>query len=341
MASAVGLAVGLVVASWPAPANGAPFDLVWSAPAGCPSREVIVAATQASLGESPSEASPELFVQGAVRAVGGGFVVKLGLKDASGRALGEREVRVGPPSCEAIEEPVSLVLAMMIAVARPRLEERGDSAERAETPPPSTPAPASVRGPSSTPAPPPSTPAPAARPSAEPLPHRLVVGAAGVGSLGVLPNVGRGFAIRAMYSPRSIVLVGLEASFEACGSVRVESGEVGFQLFAASARVGVAALRTARFELIPTAGVRAGASRSIPTGFSVVKDETRASLLAGTGALARVELAPHIFAEILPELEVALIRDRLQIRHGAKLYSVHRASLFGARVSLGLGYEFH
>ncbi len=332
---ALASAAGLVIVSWAMAASGAPFDLLWSAPAGCPSREEIVDATRAHLGESPSEALPELFVQGTVRAVRGGFTVTLALKDASGHPLGEREVRVEQQSCRAIEEPTSVVLAMMIAVARPRVEERGPREERVETPPAS--APEAMISPAPAPAP---APASAAVPPPPPLSDRLLVAAAGVGSIGMLPNPGLGFALRAMYAPRSIVLVGLEASFEAGGSVRFANGEVGFQLFGVSARLGVSVVRTARFELIPTVGARGGALRALPTGLKAVDDQIRATMLAGPGALVRVELGPGWFVDALPEVEVAIVRDRLQIRNGTKLYSIHRPSLFDVRVSLGLGYEF-
>jgi len=337
-------AAGLVVASWSVPASSAPFDLAWSAPAGCPTREEIVQATQAHRGESASEAAPELFVQGTVAAVREGFVVALALKDASGHALGEREVRVEEPSCSAIADPTSVVLAMMIAVARARLEEHGDDGERAKSPaPPVAPSPAPpVAAP-----PPPSAerpPSHPARPSVpvprEPPPHRLFVGAAGVASVGVLPNPGFGLAFRAMIAPRSLVVVGVEASFESSRSVRVAGADVGFQLFGLSARAGLPALRTAQVELIPTIGARAGWIRNLPSGLRDVDNSIRPTLLIGAGALVRIKLGAHLFAEALPELEVVVVRDRLRIGAGDKLYSVHRPSLFEGRLSLGVGYEF-
>jgi hypothetical protein len=349
----LGSVVALVAAAWPGRANGAPFELAWSAPAGCPSREEIVEATRARLGESPSEAPPELFVQGTVRPGPGGFVVTLALEDASGHALGERDVRVEEQSCKAVKKPASLVLAMMIAVARPHVEEQGDagtrprveeqgeavaqprpgsSQEQPETPP------ASVGAVN-----PPAPPAPhalAPLPSAVPHPPRLLIGAGGVASLGVLPTAGVGFALRGMVAPGSTLLVGLEASFEAGGSVRVGGGEVGFQLFSASTRVGLPVLRTTRFELIPTLGARGALLRTSPTGFTVVKDEVRTTMLAGPGVLVRVRLGPHLFAEALPEIEAVLVRDRLRTLDVDKLYHVHRAGPFDARLSLGVGYEF-
>jgi hypothetical protein len=340
---ALASAAGIGVASWPALASGAPFELAWSAPTGCPSREQIVDATLARLGEAPSNAPPELFVQGTVRgAEGGGFVVTLALKDASGQALGERDVRVERQSCKDVEDPASLVLAMMIAVARPRVEERSKAVAEPRFEEPGAPRPGETPPASAgQPVKPPADLAPRVlAPPPVPHPARLLVGAAGVGSLGVLPTAGAGFALRAMYAPRSPVLVGLEASYEAGGSVPVGGGEVGFDLLSATARVGLSVLRSERFELIPTLGVRGGLLRSSPAGFPVVKNETRATMFAGPGVLVRARIGRHLFAEALPEIEAVVVRDRLQIRDGDKLYYVHRAGPIEARLLVGIGYEF-
>ena len=329
----------IAVALWPLSANGAPFDLSWSAPDGCPSREEMIEATQARLGESPSDDPPELLVQGTVRADDSGFVVTLAMKDASGEALGERSVRVERQSCKEVTKPTSVVLAMMIAVAHPpgegaEPEERAEPEEQAEPPPATVPTP-------------PTPPAAAARPARpEPPPssppaqssHRLLLDAAAVGSRGVLPTVGLGLALRATYAPSSIV-VGAEASVEDGGSVRVGTGSVGFQLFGGSARVGLTILRTARFELIPTVGARLAFIRSAPTGYRVVHDEIRATMLVGPGVLARLRITPSLFVAVLPELEGVLFRDRFQIRRGDELFRVHRPSAFAARLSLGVGFE--
>ena len=331
---ALASAIGLAAVSWPATARGAPFELSWAAPEGCPSRETIVAATQARLGDPPSDLPPELFVQGTVEAVPGGFVLTLALRDASGHALGERTVRVEEESCAAIEDPAAVVLALMIGVARSRIEadaERAENADQPAPPPPSTPTPPISR--------PPAKQDDSPRPA--PLPDRLFVGAAGVGTLGALPDAGIGLAVRGMYAPRSLVMLGLEASFEDGGSVRFGGGEVGFQLFTVSARLGLSVLNTGRFELIHMVGVRGGWLRTSPTGFRLVQNETRAMALAGPGVLVRARLTSHLFAELLPELELVAVRDRLQILHGDKLNNVHRPSLFEARVALGISYEFH
>lgn len=342
-------AAGLVVAGWQAPATGAPFELDWSAPVGCPSREEIVAATHASLGEPITEAPPEFFVRGAVRATDDGFLVTLVLEDETGRSVGERVVRVDRRACSEIVTPASVVLAMMIDVARPRVAQRDEPPELAEPPPaPEHAPPAPEHAPPTPEPPPPASRAPlvvpartAMRASPErPPPHRLSFGATGVASIGSVPGVGLGIGLRALYFPKSLFLLGLEASFEGGSSVRVAGGEVGFQLFSGAARAGLPVARTERFELIPTVGARAGLIRTVPVEFAAVPNDTGMMTAVGPGVLVRAELSRSFFFEGLFDAELILLRDRFQILEGDKLHRIHEPSAFGARLALGFAYEF-
>lgn len=349
----LGSVVGLVATSWAAPAHAAPFELAWSAPEGCPSREAIVEATQARLGKAPSGASAKLFVQGTVIAEGRGFTVTLDLKDGAGRPIGERAIRVERPSCNDIQDPTSVVLAMMIGVAAPHLEEhdgsgtdvesgterasgteRGSRAEPESTPP----APSAAD-------PPPAAPRPRAKQAAarsialRPLEHRVLLAAMGVTSLGILDTVGLGAALRATYSPTSPLVFALETGIEASPARLVAGGEVAFQLISASLRVGLAVLRTGNIELIPTAGARGALIRTSPTGFATVQNEVRTTMAVGPGLLVRARLGAHLFAEVLPEVEGLLRRDHFKIRDGGELYDVHRPAAFDGRLSVGLAYE--
>ena len=156
----------------------------------------------------------------------------------------------------------------------------------------------------------------------------------------MLPTTAGGFAVRAYYSPSSIVLFGLEAHAETSGSVRAGAGEVRFAMFGASARVGLSALRSSRFELIPTLGARLGLIHNSPRGFQAVHQQVRPTVLAGPGVLVRVEVARSLFVEALPEIEGIFHREGFSIREDAKLYHVHRPSAVEGRLSVGIGYEF-
>ena len=117
-------------------ARAAPFELEWSAPAGCPSRERIVAALNETLGEPETNAPPELLVRGTASMEGGTIVVHLEVRDVAGKDLGERRLRHAERDCLAIEEPTAIVLAMMISVARPRLVTGGHTIEPSVEPAP-------------------------------------------------------------------------------------------------------------------------------------------------------------------------------------------------------------
>ncbi len=345
----VASALGLLASTRSAGAAGSDFELAWSAPEGCPSRQEIVDAARARLTESRRPAGPpDFFVQGTVTAELGGFLITLALKDELGRAGGEREVRVEGTQCKAVKEPAALLLALIIAT-RPRAESGNSPAPLPEAPlPEDAPAAPSHVESGDAPSPPPTThppaavraepSAPAARSSGVP-PSRVSIAAAGVASLGLLPDAGVGGAIRATYARGSLLFVGLEASFEAGGSVRAGTGEVGFQFFGASALVGLPVLRTSHVEIVLAAQLRAGAIRTEPTGFAILRREVTTAALAGPVVLIRTKLAPNVFAEALPEIDAILIRDHFRIRDGDKL-DVHRPAPIGARLSLGLAYEF-
>ena len=343
----------LVGLSWTTVARAAPFELTWSAPESCPSRDEMVVATRARLGESDERerptSAPELFVRGAVSPEKGGYVVSFVVADAAGAEVGEREVHVQGRSCRAIEEPAALVLATMISVVR-----SSTPGESATPPPPEThegresvspspplatpPASQSVAAPSR--AEPGSTAASPPRSSSPPVPSRRALALAGVGSAGVLPTAGLGAALRTSYMARSRFLLGFESGFEVGAWVRAGRGEVGFQLVSASLLAGYRVLRAGNVELIPLAAVRGGVLRTLPSGFQLVKAEARPMALVGLGALVRVELLPNVYAEALPQAEVVLIRDVFQASEARTTYFLHQPSLVGARLTLGLGYEF-
>jgi len=168
----------------------------------------------------------------------------------------------------------------------------------------------------------------------------VLLGAAAVASRGVLPSTAGGFAVRALYSPRSIMLFGLEASAETSGSVRAGAGDVGFAVFGASAFVGGSALRTSRLELVPMLGARLALIHTAPRGFQAVNEQLRPTVLAGAGVLVRLEIARSLFVEALPQIEGIFVREGFRIRVDDKLYPVHRPSALEGRLSVGVGYEF-
>lgn len=322
-------------------AMAAPFDLAWSAPAGCPAREQIVDATYAQLGEPRTNAAPELFVTGRVAERRGGFTITLSMTDAFGNAVGERVVPVDRAQCQEIVESTVLVLAMMIAVARPPAEPAQPVTEpqHEETSARATPAPEAAAPPSRV-----STgrPVPPAQPKVPEAPrHRVFVGMAAVASRGVLPSTGLGIEVSGSYMPTARLLLGLDASFEqALQDAEAGGSDVGFRLFRAGIRVGLSVLRTERFELVPTVGAWLALIQNSPEGFQIEHYPLRSTFLVGPGGLARVRLARRLFLDVFGDVEAVLVRDRFNVRVDDKLFSVHRPSTFAGRAGIGLGFDF-
>jgi len=337
------IATGLFMAPRTVVAEPRVIDIAWSAPAGCPSGEEIVAATRARLGANRSAESVALSVHGDVTSVPGGFVVDLAMKDESGAPVGERRVQV-KGECSAVTDATALVLAMIIgarrrgnAPARPSPDEPTPPERTEPVDPPALPA---APAPESRPPPARPGPAPVGKRTAASVRSRIVLGAAGVASRGVLPALGAGLALRATYSPVPLVAVGIEASFEIGGAVQARGAEVGFQFAGAAALAGVQVLRNARVELIFAAGARAGAIHISPAGFPVSESGLRPVAMFGPGVLARVRVGPSIFAEAFPQAELIAVRDRFQIVGPDGATPIHRPALVGARLSLGIAYEF-
>ncbi len=327
------MVTGLVVVSWASRAGAAEFELAWSAPSGCPSRLDIIEATRARLREAPSERPPEVFIQGTVTPEQGGFVISLALQDSSGHAVGERQVTVEGESCKAVEGPSALLLAIMIA-ERPRVAP-DTTPDEPRSPAPAD-SPAARAPPQRTETTSPARVRAAAPPSK--VPPRLSLSAAGVTSLGVLPDLGVGGAFRATYAPGALMLFGLEAAAEAGGVIHAGAGEVGFQLVGGAAFAGIRTIRTGPVEVVVTLASRGGAILVQPSRFAVVHSQVGTAVLAGPGVLARAKLGSRFFVEAWPELDVVFVRDRFQIRDGERV-DIHRPDVLAGRLSLGLGYE--
>ena len=319
-------------------ARAAPFELDWSAPEGCPSRERMLLATRARLGEEhdPS-APPELFVRGTVTIEGGVVVLDLHVNDASGEDRGERRVRFDDRACAEIEAPAALVLAMMIGVARSR-ETRGahdDVPEGAAEPPgveepkAPEPGPARVR--------PPRSPPPVAEPPRESLP--MTLGLSAIASHGALPNIGFGGALRWTATFWDSVMLGLEGSFETTWAVPAANGEATFRRVDVGVLVGVPVVRSRWLEVVPVLEGRGGLLTGEVSGLSSTYDATSVVSALGAGALGRIPLGRALRLEVLPGIRLPLARDEFQVRRMDELIRVFRPEAVEARLSLGLAWE--
>lgn len=320
-----------VLASPPESGEDVPFELAWSAPAGCPASAEIVDATRARLRERAGHSSIRLLVEGSVVAQGQSFVVSFVVTDSSGHAVGERQLRVDGRACNVVQEPAALVLAMMIATSRPRVEPSPEVVEEADVEEPSIALPASApHG------------QPSDRASGVPGPSsRLALGVEGVTSVGVIPAPTVGLSVRATHEwPSSRMIVGVDVSVEDGRRLHAFGGDVGFRIAGAGAAAGFVVVRARAFELVPTVGARTAALFVTPNGYSKTGDETRFVALLGPGILTRLDTGHRIFVQASLAIEAVLVREKFQLRGGDTLYEVHRPSPVDARFSLGIAYEF-
>ncbi|AKU98177.1 hypothetical protein AKJ09_04841 [Labilithrix luteola] len=314
-------------------AEAAPYELEWSAPEGCPTRERMMEASRRALGEPMSSGAAELVVHGEVTSDEGSFLVVLRVRDAAGADLGERRVRFYESRCSEIEEPAALLVAMMIAVARSREPARETAAEPAPPPAP-PPAPSVVAPPLRD-----RTVSPSPVPEGHKEPLAMAVSGSGVASLGFLPNVGLGVALRWTASFPMLVL-GAEGSFETSWATSAPGGDVTFRYFDAGALVGLRVLRSRAFELIPLVEARLGALAGSTSGFRASYDTTRLVGIVAAGALVKIRLGSRTHLEILPDVRLPLAHDVFDVRQDGQLIRLHETASVEARLSIGVGWSF-
>jgi hypothetical protein len=317
------LLVGFVT-TYASVARAAPFDLEWSAPEGCPTREQMLAATRARLGEDTSGERAELFVHGKVTLEGRAITVDLQVNDADGVDRGERHVRFDDRTCAEIEAPTALVLAMMLGVARPHEaaspEARVDAVPAAPTP---------------------IATVPKQPPVTAPAPHTpMTLGLSAAASYGSLPNIAFGGALRWTAGVLPGFLVGVDAGFATTWSIRAGAGEATFRSFDAGAFIGVRAARLQRLELLPLLEARGGILTGDATGLSSTFDATSFVGAVGAGVLGRIAVGHALYVDVLPGLRVPFTRDEFLVRERGQLIHVFRPAPVEARLSIGIAWEF-
>lgn len=152
-----------------------------------------------------SAAQADVSVEGRIeKRAAGGFRAVITIHDASGARLGTRELERPEASCEAMSEPLALVVAVMIdpeAATRPREPAAPEAAPAA---------PAPVAEPAAAPPPPPApepardAPAGPPPPRPRPAPWRFEGDAYGTVSYGLAPSLAGGAGVEAILYPPAI-----------------------------------------------------------------------------------------------------------------------------------------
>jgi hypothetical protein len=87
------------------------------APTTCSSRESLAARVAESIGRDAfvgSVAGADLVINGAIQRRGGGWSARLHLSTPRGSSLGEREIFESGEECDVLDEPLSLVLSLIV-----------------------------------------------------------------------------------------------------------------------------------------------------------------------------------------------------------------------------------
>jgi len=128
--------VVVALACRPARAQAEAVPLTWSAPAGCPPAEAVLAEVKRNLADSGKAATPFVAVVGVQETPGGHWVAHLRVEARGGRAERTFEAE----SCESVAAAAALIVALSaesVAVAPPAAELRAPAqAGDRESPPP-------------------------------------------------------------------------------------------------------------------------------------------------------------------------------------------------------------
>jgi hypothetical protein len=214
-----------------------------------------------------SASQAERFIDGRVEALAPpatGFRVSVTVSDAKGAALGTRELEDPDPSCRALDEPIVLVVALLVDP---------EAARRAG---PAAPALGVA------PRPPPPPPAPPPAPAPEPWRASLALGPAFM--VGLLPKAGAAASLRGEIVPPSFIPIeiggavwlGVDAS---APTTPTASASVNLSY----ATLGLCPLvwRTARTTVRGCADVAVGALRASGQGFTATNTGGEAPFVEG------------------------------------------------------------
>jgi hypothetical protein len=267
----------------------------------------------------------------------------ISIEDEHGALLGTRELTSEAPHCEALDEQLTLVVALMIDPDAALLPPPPAS----PSPPPTLPSPApppTLPLPSPSPSPSPTLPpVPAPVPPPLPPPRPSTIFGARLGpalSLGLLPTLGLGAELRGHLRPPGWPTLEIGAAVWA--PREVSNGLFGATFSLAHAFLAACPLQVARwgFDLAPCAGVQLGALRAGGFGFDLSRQQEQIVFDATLGADLRRRLVGPLFAAAYVEMIVPVVRDRFfYLTAGGVKNEVFRLSPVAGSANLSLGVE--
>lgn len=214
--------------------------LVWDqerlAP-GCDRSEAVKAGVEAYLGRGVFGAAPSLVIRVRISPAvqGRPTVATVTQEDGSGRAWGERSV--SGKDCESLDEPLTLVVALMVDSSS--TSEQGP-ADASQVEPAAPSAPRAVRPEVIPTSSEPIETAPSLQRATEEPGHWAVFGSA-LATMGLLPEPGLGVGLDVRLKPRHFWGLSVDAALLAEQRVEVDGGNIAFNL--AHAGVGLCPLQ--------------------------------------------------------------------------------------------------
>lgn len=293
----------------------------------CADRERLVTAVQTRLGRNPFVAQGGgVAVQVRFRRERGWTAV-VRLESRDGHELGSREISVDSDACEALVDPVALVVAMLVDVSEEELPAARSpvvepAAKRAERPP----RPRRLR----IPPPPPATAS-----------HVLIAAGMGAGA-GLLPRVAPGASLGLWLSPNPWVALGVSVGgwlpqreeVRATAGADLRAVTVGVDLCGPRWGLGDSWARACVLQ-------RASLVSASAYGFAQRVDQTRPVLGSGVGGHWFIPLHGSFGGFVGAEVEANWQRDRfVRRRSDATSAEVYQPSLFSGHVQAGVALSF-
>jgi hypothetical protein len=257
-----------------------------------------------------------------------GFAANLTLRAQSGNWLGARELQTDSARCSGLDEPLSLVLALMIDIPKDELPPPAE--QPADTPPP---APRVLR----VPAPPP----PVRETVSKREPLRVELGVSGVITVGLLPDVALGARASVLVRPPQFWPVEFGALMYRDAEATAADG--GSEFEAAGADISVCPLLgdVGRVRVLGCVLQSLGRLRVSGFGFDENRKHSRFYALFGARARLSYPLTSWLAGRLSASAEVPATRDDFYfVDAEGQRHRVFRSALVAGSGELGMELRF-
>jgi len=300
---------------------------------GCIDREALALRVDRQLGRPAvvAESRGDVAIDGRVERApaGPGYVAHV-TAARDGSPLGVRDLGTDRADCAALEDSVTLVVALLI-------DPEHALAPRAEpAPPPSPPAPLPVGEGGASVAP--GAPERDVPPVTRRTPWRAELAASGVLLVGLMPSPAPGFGAAVSLLPPSVLSVEVGAAWFSNESTGSAAGGGSFGLVEGTLDVCPTLGRWSRLLLEACGGVGAGAMTAQGFGFSHLESHAQAMVALDAGARATVHLAGPLLAFAGIRALVPLVRPDFVYADGTgKTPLIYQPAAVGGAAEVGLG----